>query len=84
LAWIGIATEFFIQLHCLAGSQAPIFMKMVTELSGFRPAQLLLIDDTPANVLAARNLGWNAVEWTKSSTLAEQISKLQMAVRYIW
>ncbi|WP_411736602.1 hypothetical protein [Pseudomonas sp. A-RE-26] len=56
---------------------------MVTELSGFRPAQLLLIDDTPANVLAARNLGWNAVEWTKSSTLAEQISKLQMAVRYI-
>ena len=60
------------------------FYEKVPELSGFRPAQLLLIDDTPANVLAARNLGWNAVEWTKSSTLAEQISKLQMAVRYIW
>ncbi|WP_354003907.1 HAD-IA family hydrolase [Pseudomonas carnis] len=27
----------------------------VTELSGFRPEQLLLIDDTPANVLAARD-----------------------------
>ncbi|CAH0143994.1 Alpha-D-glucose 1-phosphate phosphatase YihX [Pseudomonas carnis] len=59
------------------------FYEKVTELSGLRPEQLLLIDDTPANVLAARNLGWNAIEWHKTSTLAGQIDTLQLATRCI-
>lgn len=45
------------------------FYEKVTGLTGFRPEQLLLIDDTMANVQAARELGWNAVEWTRLSTL---------------
>lgn len=54
------------------------FYKKITELSGFLPEELLLIDDTPANVQAALESGWNAICWTKSSELEAQISDLQV------
>lgn len=54
------------------------FYKKITELSGFLPEELLLIDDTKANVQAARESGWNAIHWTKSSDLETQISDLQV------
>ncbi|MCJ8206457.1 HAD-IA family hydrolase [Pseudomonas sp. RGM2987] len=52
------------------------FYKKVTELSGFLPEQLLLIDDTQANVQAARESGWHAIHWTRSSKLEARISDL--------
>lgn len=54
------------------------FCKKITELSGFLPKELLLIDDTQANVQAARESGWNAIYWKKSSDLEAQISDLQV------
>lgn len=48
----------------------PRFYEKITDLSGFAPGQLLLLDDTPANVLAAKKLGWQAVEWAKGNDLA--------------
>jgi putative hydrolase of the HAD superfamily len=53
------------------------FYERITTLSGFPPDQLLLIDDTPANVSTAKKLGWNAVEWVKGSCLAAELAKLQ-------
>jgi len=50
-----------------------IFFEKVSALAGFRADQLLLIDDTPANVAAARASGWNAVVWFGGSTLEETI-----------
>ncbi|NVZ94394.1 HAD family phosphatase [Pseudomonas sp. D6002] len=53
------------------------FFEQTAALSGFAPEQLLLIDDTPANVVAARQLGWNAVLWTAGSSLSAELVKLQ-------
>ena len=53
------------------------FYEKIASLSGFTPDQLLLIDDTPANVLAAKKLRWNAVEWTTGSTLAAALTTLE-------
>lgn len=55
------------------------FFHKVGTLSGFQPEQLLLIDDTPANVSAARALGWKAIEWVNGSSLSAELSKLQSA-----
>lgn len=54
------------------------FYRKITELSGFLPEQLLLIDDSPANVQAARESGWNAICWTKSSDLEAQMGDLRV------
>lgn len=52
------------------------FYEKITDSSGLAPDQLLLLDDTPANVLAARALGWMALEWTKDSRLATALAKV--------
>lgn len=46
-------------------------------LSGFQAEQLLLIDDTPANVTAARASGWNAVIWSEGSTLGTTLENFE-------
>lgn len=53
------------------GSRKPdrAFFEKVAALSGLRPDQLLLIDDTPANIVAAQACGWDAVQWTEGSSL---------------
>ncbi|MBK5437410.1 HAD-IA family hydrolase [Pseudomonas sp. TH32] len=61
------------------GSRKPDldFFKQAAAHSGFAPEQLLLIDDTPANVVAARQLGWNAVQWMEGCCLSAELAKLQ-------
>ena len=44
--------------------------------SGFAGAELLLVDDTPDNVEAARAAGWRAIQWTGRDRLADLISDL--------
>lgn len=44
------------------------FFKHAIGVSGFRPEDLLLVDDTHANVLAAVEAGWRAVHWTEGQT----------------
>lgn len=38
------------------------------------PADIVLVDDTLANVEAARRAGWSAVHWTSDQSLAEALS----------
>lgn len=52
------------------------FFEQVARLSGYLPAQLLLLDDTAANVEAAQGLGWNAVLWHEQSNLAAEWAKV--------
>lgn len=37
--------------------------------AGLAPAQVLLVDDTAANVVAARQAGWHGVVWTGAARL---------------
>ncbi|MBN1438786.1 MAG: HAD family phosphatase [Anaerolineales bacterium] len=48
-----------------------IFNRFVT-LTGLRPERLLLIDDSEANLSAARNLGWDAVRFVSAERLEEE------------
>jgi putative hydrolase of the HAD superfamily len=57
------------------------FFERAAALSGFPPEQLLLIDDTPANVLAAKASGWKAIEWMKGSSLSASLSGLKTETR---
>lgn len=47
------------------------FFRRAAKAIGHDPDQLLLIDDTIANVDRARAAGWQAVHWDGSSTLLE-------------
>lgn len=53
------------------------FFERAAALSGLPAEQLLLIDDTPANITAARASGWNAVQWLEGSSLSGTLAKLQ-------
>lgn len=53
------------------------FYEKIINLSGFLPGELLLLDDTPGNVLAAKKLGWNAVEWTQKSNFSAILASVQ-------
>ena len=48
----------------------PAFYAAVEARTGFSGAELLLIDDTPANVEAARAAGWGGAHWTGRDRLA--------------
>jgi len=54
------------------------FFEKTSVLSGCKADQLLLIDDTPANVTAARASGWNAAVWSKGSTLATTLANFEL------
>lgn len=41
---------------------------------GAKPAQLVFLDDHPANVEAARALGWNAVHFTDAATAEAEVA----------
>lgn len=53
------------------------FFEQVATLSRLPAEQLLLVDDTPANITAARASGWNAVQWLEGSSLSAALAKLQ-------
>jgi putative hydrolase of the HAD superfamily len=49
----------------------PQFYAAVEARTGLPPDELLLIDDTPANVEIARSCGWRARHWTGQARLEE-------------
>ena len=53
------------------------FFTRAAELSGFSPEQLVLIDDTAENVMAARKSGWKAVVWVQDSSLSSALHELE-------
>jgi putative hydrolase of the HAD superfamily len=53
------------------------FFEKAATLSGLPADQLLLIDDTPANITAAQASGWNAVQWLDGSSLSATLAKLR-------
>lgn len=46
------------------------FFEKVATHSGFSPKQLLLADDTLANVVAAQSAGWKAMLWAENASAA--------------
>ncbi|MCQ1781479.1 HAD-IA family hydrolase [Neorhizobium galegae] len=62
------------------GSRKPdrAFFEQVAALAGLQSDQLLLVDDTPANVVAARACGWNAIEWRKGSSLSAALTEIEI------
>ena len=49
----------------------PEFYLYAQNLTGLRPGDLLLVDDTPANIEGAIEAGWAAVLWDGSEKLSE-------------
>jgi putative hydrolase of the HAD superfamily len=49
----------------------PQFYTAVEARTGFAPGDLLLLDDTQANLEMARSCGWRAVHWTGQARLTE-------------
>lgn len=56
-----------------AGNQKPHpeFYSYASSIAGFEPNELLLVDDTAANIEGAHEAGWEAVLWDGSESLAE-------------
>lgn len=54
----------------------PGFFNRVAGGSGLSPGEMLLIDDSAANVAAAQGVGWHAVQWTGEAALAGEFSEL--------
>lgn len=47
----------------------PAFFNAVAQRTGYAPGELLLIDDSPANVAGAKACGWGAALWDGSRSL---------------
>lgn len=58
------------------GCRKPIaaFFDQAAEIAGAKPADIVLVDDTLANIEGARQRGWNAVHWTNERPLAEALA----------
>jgi putative hydrolase of the HAD superfamily len=68
-------SEHFDAIHYSAAlgvrkPDAAFFARVATE-TGMEPSDLLLIDDSPRNVEAARRAGWSALHWTGEKPLRE-------------
>lgn len=76
---LGLKTQFE-QIHYAAdlGCKKPdaAFFQAVTARTGFKPEELVLIDDAPANVASAKACGWAAVLWTGERRLAEVLAEV--------
>lgn len=57
------------------GKPDPAFFRAVEARTGFDAKDLLLIDDSPRNVEAARACGWTAVLWDGTGTLGEALAR---------
>jgi len=70
---MGLKTEVDgIIYSAQAGCRKPHadFYAHAVQATGFQPKELLLVDDTVANIEGARKAGWTAVHWDASETLA--------------
>jgi putative hydrolase of the HAD superfamily len=52
----------------------PAFYAAIEARTGFAPGDLILIDDKPDNVEAARAAGWGGVHWTGARRLSEVLA----------
>lgn len=50
------------------------FFERAAAVAGAAPEDIVLVDDTPANVEAARRNGWHAVHWTGERLLDEELA----------
>lgn len=50
------------------------FFKRAAAIADAAPEDIVLVDDTLANVEAARQAGWSAVHWTGDGQLADELS----------
>ena len=57
------------------------FYRRVEAAVGLEPEAIFFIDDTPANVAAARACGWTAALWTGEETLRDLILRQEWTVR---
>lgn len=66
--------ERFDAMHYAAAYGAakpdPAFYNAVASRTGFAPGDLLLLDDSRTNVIAARDAGWQARLWSGEQTLS--------------
>ncbi|EKF44027.1 HAD family hydrolase [Nitratireductor indicus C115] len=53
----------------------PAFFEAASRLSGFAPANILLVDDTKANVEAAVQAGWRAEHWFGNGSLLSLVDR---------
>ena len=53
----------------------PAFFHAAAERCGTAPRDILLVDDTAANVEAARAAGWRAAQWTAGDRLASLVER---------
>lgn len=51
------------------------FFEKVTKLSKLRPEETVLIDDTPANIIAAKESSWHAIGGKKESRLTSELAQ---------
>lgn len=82
--WTGLGLkDRFDAMHYAAdyGARKPqvAFFDAVCARTGFAPAQVLLIDDSPANIDGARAAGWNAALWDATRPLAEVLAEAGVA-----
>ena len=67
--------DWFDAMHYAADLGAkkpdPAFFAAIEARTGFAPGEMLLVDDLPANVEAARAAGWGAVLWSGRERLAD-------------
>lgn len=52
------------------------FFKKITKLSNIQPEEIVFIDDTFANIIAAKQCGWHAIHWSKECCLSSELAKL--------
>lgn len=77
--WLETCFETFVlsyQVHCLKPD--PKIYVVAAREARRPPAELLLIDDRPENVVAARETGWDAIHFTGVVDLVEQLQVRQV------
>lgn len=58
---------------------SPEFYRLAGERAGAEPSDIVLVDDTPDNVDAARAFGWRAVHWTGEVGLEDALASIGLA-----
>ncbi len=58
----------------------PAIYNLLMERYGFEPSKTVFIDDTPVNIEAAKNLGWNGIVFKSYDQVEEELRAL--GVRY--
>ena len=56
--------------------------RVAAERAGFAPAEIFYTDDTPGHVEAAKALGFDAVVYTDTATLAEELVRRGLQFNY--